>query len=87
MSLDVSLMTKMLLQLLRCRSDRRAVDASLFQRLIFAIIIQPSIGHVSDATSNCNSGSALNHQARLAQSVERTALNRVVVGSSPTAGA
>ena len=26
------------------------------------------------------------HQARLAQSVERTTLNRVVVGSSPTVG-
>jgi hypothetical protein len=29
---------------------------------------------------------SLQRQARLAQSVERTALNRVVVGSSPTVG-
>ena len=47
---------------------------------LYTLLVQPLI------SKHENTASCL-HLARLAQSAERTTLNRVVVGSSPTSGA
>ena len=63
-------------------------DTTIFRRLIRKRVLQNIFEILSYDSQHIQTGDARggNQQARLAQSVERLALNQVVVGSSPTVG-